>query len=514
MPLDFQLRSTDGRARRGTITLPRGTIQTPVFMPVGTAATVKAMMPRDVREVGTQISLANTYHLHIQPGEALVEKAGGLHRFMAMDWPLLTDSGGFQVFSLPRREITEEGVTFEFKKGADPIFASPEWSMGVQKALGADIAMAFDECAPWPCSPAHARNAMDRTLRWLDRCIEAFGDDSPQALFGIVQGSVYEELRRVSAEETARRDLPGIAVGGVSVGEGHTLMMKAVDDAEPWLPTHKPRYLMGVGLPEDIVGAVGRGMDMFDCVIPTRYGRSGTCFTSRGRIRLTDRNMRADFYPIDAGCDCYACANFTRAYLHHLLASDELLGTMMCSLHNVRFYHRMMEQIRAAIEQGRYAAFAAEFERQYVAGDRARRREEFTPGLYASFAVGWARDRAHDEDLLEAERITSARSPSTRDDARVMAVEAESYETGPAPAGREGRPKGAGRPSSGHRPERRAPKTDTRGPKTDTRGPRAAAPDRNTSPAPRRADPRPPGPDPASGPRDKRAGGKRVKNRR
>lgn len=385
--LKFELLKTDGRARRATVSVPRGEIQTPVFMPVGTAATVKGMLPRDVKEVGTTISLANTYHLHIQPGESLIEKAGGLHKFMGMDWPLLTDSGGFQVFSLPKKEISEEGVQFEFEKGAEPIFASPEWSMNVQMALGADIVMAFDECAPYPCTEIYAENSMERTLRWLDRSNEAMTAQD-QNLFGIVQGSVYSDLRRRSAEGTIERNLPGYAVGGVSVGEGHPLMMKAVDDCEPYMPTDKPRYLMGVGLPEDIVGAVGRGMDMFDCVIPTRYGRSGTCFTSKGRIRVTQNRYRRDFFPLDPQCECYTCKNFTRGYLHHLLKSGELLGTMLCTLHNVAYYHTLMAQIRQAIERGRYNDWCQDFEMEYVRNDRERRRQKFMPGLFADFSVG------------------------------------------------------------------------------------------------------------------------------
>ncbi len=415
MALEFDLKTTDGRARRATITMDRGTIETPVFMPVGTAATVKGVLPRDLRDMGTQISLANTYHLHIQPGEALVEKAGGLHQFMAMPWPLLTDSGGFQVFSLPKKEISEAGVVFEFRKGSKPIHATPEWSMQVQMALGADIVMAFDECVAYPCEPGPAEAAMHRTLRWLDRCTEAL-TRRDQNLFGIVQGSIYSDLRRASAEATVQRDLPGYAIGGVSVGEGHTLMMKAVDDAEPWMPSDRPRYLMGVGLPEDIVGAVGRGMDMFDCVIPTRYGRSGTVFTTHGRIRVTDRGFRNDMYPLDPSCSCYACTNFSRAYVHHMLKSDELLGTMLCSMHNVAHYHALMESIRAAIEKGRYRDFCAEFEATYLAGDRARRREEHAPGLFASFAPGAAERRLRDHpELAERDAQLASRNPHARE---------------------------------------------------------------------------------------------------
>jgi queuine tRNA-ribosyltransferase len=385
--LSFEHLASDGRARRGRVNLPRGVVETPVFMPVGTAGTVKGLWPRDLRELGTQISLANTYHLYIQPGEKIVEKLGGLHAFMGMEWPVLTDSGGFQVFSLPKKEITEAGVQFSFEKGGEPIFASPEWSMDVQMALGADIVMAFDECVPYPCSEPDADAGMQRTLRWLDRCVVSM-TSAEQNLFGIVQGSVYSDLRRVSALETVARNLPGYAIGGVSVGEGHHLMMKAVDDAEPYLPTDKPRYLMGVGLPEDIVGAVGRGMDMFDCVIPTRYGRSGTCFTSQGRVRLTDRRYRHDAYPIEPGCPCPTCQQFSRAYLHHLLKSGELLGTMACTLHNVTYYHRLMSDIRVAIEAGTYSDFAQQFDETYVRQDRERRREAWVPGMFHRFDVG------------------------------------------------------------------------------------------------------------------------------
>ncbi|MFT4704752.1 MAG: queuine tRNA-ribosyltransferase [Bradymonadia bacterium] len=437
--LAFELNNSDGRARRGRVTLPRGPVETPVFMPVGTAGTVKGMWPRDLREIGTQISLANTYHLHITPGEKLVEKLGGLHKFMAMEWPLLTDSGGFQVFSLPRKKISEAGVEFEFKKGGDPIFASPEWSMDVQMALGADIVMAFDECAPYPCTSDDAEQAMHRTLRWLDRCKDGMTAEH-QNLFGIIQGSVYEPLRRESAQETISRDLPGYAIGGVSVGEGHGLMMKAIDDAEPHMPKEKPRYLMGVGLPEDIVGAVGRGMDMFDCVIPTRYGRSGTCFTSVGRVRVTDRRYRHDSYPIDPSCSCPTCTQYSRGYIHHLLKTGELLGTMACTLHNVAYYHRLMADIRVAIEKGRYSDFAKGFDEDYVRQDRERRREEWVQGMFDTFAVG------------QTSSLPGYVSPATRDSGRI--VEEDDSR----------RPKKSSSPSS-HQPGTSGPKQDARGPK-------------------------------------------------
>ena len=388
MALSYSLLGEDGRARRGRVTTARGVIETPVFMPVGTAGTVKAMTPRDLAETGTQISLANTYHLHLTPGEKLVEKHGGVQKFMAMPWPILTDSGGFQVFSLPRKSLTEEGVEFAFEKDGKAIFASPEWSMQVQMALGSDIVMAFDVCVPYPCTREAADEAVDRTHRWLDRCKAALTRED-QNLFGIVQGSVFDDLRKRSALGTIERDLPGYAIGGVSVGEGHGLMMKAIDGAEPFMPKDKPRYLMGVGLPEDIVGAVGRGIDMFDCVIPTRYGRSGTCFTRRGRIRLEDRRYRNDLFPIDPSCGCYACQNFSRSYLAHCIKTEEILGTMMCTYHNVYFYHQLMKEIRQAIEERRYAAFCTQFEAEYLAGDRERRNEHLDQ-LFDSFAVGAA----------------------------------------------------------------------------------------------------------------------------
>ena len=412
MTLRYKLISQDGRARRGVVRMPRGDIQTPVFMPVGTAATVKGMFPRDLKELGTEISLANTYHLHIQPGEKIIKKAGGLHSFMAMDWPILTDSGGFQVFSLPRKEITEAGVEFVFKKGATPIFASPEWSIKVQQALGSDIIMAFDECPPYPATHEYALNSLDRTLRWLDRCI-AEKTRADQYLFGIVQGSTYADLREKSAIQTAKRDLPGYAIGGVSVGEGHNLMMEAIDNAEPFLPKSKPRYLMGVGLPEDIVGAVGRGIDMFDCVIPTRYGRSGTCFTTKGRIRLTARRFRSDNYPIDRSCTCYACQNYSRAYLHHLLTTDELLGTMLATLHNIAHYHQLMRDIRAAIQAKQYDDFAQNFYENYLISDRKRRHAPVPTNWFDSFKIGSALQ------LDDPDGKTKKACPATHSSAKV-----------------------------------------------------------------------------------------------
>ena len=367
---EFQLLATDSttRARRGRLTTPHGVIETPIFMPVGTHAALKAMTPAQVAECGAQIILSNTYHLHLKPGEGLVQKAGGLHRFMNWDKPILTDSGGFQVFSLPKKRITEDGVFFRHEVTGEEIFLGPKEAMAIENALGADIIMAFDECIPYPSDHAYAAKSIKKTLRWAEACRKAHRR-ADQALFGIVQGSVYRDLRRECAEQLTALDFPGYAIGGVSVGEGLELLKQVVDFTEPFLPAHKPRYLMGVGLPEDILESIERGMDMFDCVIPTRYARSATLFTSRGKIRLTHRRYRRDFFPVDAACDCYCCRNFTRAYLHHLYNANEILSAILAAIHNVRFYLTMVAGAREAIEAGRYADFKAEFLAGYGVSD-------------------------------------------------------------------------------------------------------------------------------------------------
>jgi queuine tRNA-ribosyltransferase len=364
----FTLLNTDSStaARRGRLLTPHGAIETPIFMPVGTHAAMKAMTPAQVEEAGAQIILANTYHLHLRPGESLVQKAGGLHAFMHWQRPILTDSGGFQVFSLPRKRITESGVFFRHEVTNEEIFLGPNEATTVQNALGADIIMAFDECIPYPATHDYAANSVKKTIRWAEACLKAHAR-ADQALFGIVQGSVYQDLRRECALALAAMDFPGYAVGGVSVGEGLELLKKVVEDTAPFLPEHKPRYLMGVGLPEDILESVERGMDMFDCVIPTRYARSATLFTSRGKIRLTHRRYRRDFFPVDPSCACYCCRNFTRAYLHHLYGANEILSAILAAIHNVHFYLEMMAGVRLAIEQGEFAAFKKEFLGRYGA---------------------------------------------------------------------------------------------------------------------------------------------------
>ncbi|WP_225073556.1 tRNA guanosine(34) transglycosylase Tgt [Desulfuromonas sp. CSMB_57] len=367
---EFQLLAVDAAtaARRGRLTTPHGVIETPIFMPVGTHGALKALTPAQVEEAGAQIILANTYHLHLSPGEGLVEKAGGLHRFMHWNRPILTDSGGFQVFSLPKKKITEDGVFFRHELTGEEIFLGPAEAMAIQNTLGADIIMAFDECIPYPATHDYAARSIRKTLRWAETCLKQ-QQRPDQALFGIVQGSVYEDLRRDCAMALAAMDFPGYAIGGVSVGEGLELLKKVVDYTAHLLPEHKPRYLMGVGLPEDILESVERGMDMFDCVIPTRYARSATLFTRRGRIRLTHRRYRRDFFPVDASCDCYCCRNFSRAYLHHLFKSNEILSATLSAIHNVQFYLNMMAQARQAIEQGTFREFKQEFLAEYGSAD-------------------------------------------------------------------------------------------------------------------------------------------------
>lgn len=356
---------TNTRARRGRLETPHGTIETPIFMPVGTHGALKAMTPAQVEETEAQIILSNTYHLHLKPGEGLVKKAGGLHKFMNWNKPILTDSGGFQVFSLPKKRIGEDGVHFRHELTGEEIFLGPQEAMQIENDLGADIIMAFDECIPYPATHDYAAKSIKKTLRWAERCLKHHSRED-QALFGIVQGSVYNDLRKECAQELTAMDFPGYAVGGVSVGEGLELLKKVVDYTEPFMPKNKPRYLMGVGLPEDILESIERGMDMFDCVIPTRYARSATLFTKRGKIRLTNRNFKRDFFPVDPSCDCYCCRNFTRAYLHHLFNANEILSATLAAIHNVRFYLNMVAGARAAIEADDYSAFKEDFLGNYL----------------------------------------------------------------------------------------------------------------------------------------------------
>jgi queuine tRNA-ribosyltransferase len=362
--LQFDLFATDGAARRGRLTFPRGTVETPAFMPVGTYGSVKAMTPRDVHDIGAEIILGNTFHLFLRPGLEVVEQFGGLHRFIGWHGPILTDSGGFQVFSLAhKRKITEEGVTFASPVDGSKVFLSPEESMRIQTTLDSDIAMIFDECTPYPATEKVAATSMELSLRWAERSRQSFNDrNNPNALFGIVQGSVYENLRRRSAEGLIQIGFDGYAVGGLAVGEPEAERNHALDFTVPMLPKDKPRYLMGVGRPEDIVEAVRRGIDMFDCVMPTRNARNGFLFTAEGTLRIRNAKFSTDTRVIEEGCDCYACANgFSRAYLRHLDRCNEILGSQLATMHNLRYYQRLMAGLREAIAAGKLDDFTADF---------------------------------------------------------------------------------------------------------------------------------------------------------
>ena len=343
--------SREGMARRGRLHTPHGTIETPVFMPVGTQATVKTLSPEEVAGMGAGILLSNTYHLHLRPGEDIVRDAGGLHRFMNWQGAILTDSGGFQVFSLSAlRKITEEGVAFRSHLSGEPLFMGPEESMAVQNALGSDIMMAFDECPPFPADRDYLTQSLLRTTRWAKRCIAAHKNPDRQALFGIVQGGMEHDLRKLSAEQLVELDLPGYAVGGLSVGEPKPLMYEVLEYTTPLLPKDKARYLMGVGSPDDLFEGVLRGVDMFDCVLPTRIARNGTVFTSKGKLVVRNAQYARDFAPLDDACDCYTCKNYSRAYIRHLIKADETFGIRLTSYHNVYFLIKLMEKIRHAIE--------------------------------------------------------------------------------------------------------------------------------------------------------------------
>ncbi|WP_250623988.1 tRNA guanosine(34) transglycosylase Tgt [Pinirhizobacter soli] len=362
--LTFDLLATDGTARRGRLSFPRGTVETPAFMPVGTYGSVKAMTPRDVRETGAQIILGNTFHLFLRPGLDIVERFGGLHRFIGWDGPILTDSGGFQVFSLAhKRKITEEGVTFASPVDGSKVFLSPEESMRIQTVLDSDIAMIFDECTPYPANEPVAAASMELSLRWAERSRRAFDEaKNPNALFGIVQGSTFEGLRHRSARRLVEIGFDGYAVGGLAVGEPEAERNHTLDLTLPMLPTDRPRYLMGVGRPEDIVEAVRRGIDMFDCVMPTRNARNGFLFTDTGTLRIRNAKYATDTGVIEEGCDCHACANgFSRAYLRHLDRCNEILGSMLATMHNLRHYQRLMTGLRGAIEAGSLDDFVAGF---------------------------------------------------------------------------------------------------------------------------------------------------------
>ena len=376
--LQFELLGTQGLARRGRLTLNHGVVETPVFMPVGTYGTVKGVLPRSLHEMGAQIILANTFHLWMRPGLDVVKQFGGLHRFEAWDKPMLTDSGGFQVWSLGGsdgrgRKISEEGVHFASPVNGDKLFLTPEVSMQIQTVLNSDIVMQFDECTPYEVgdqltTEAQARSSMELSLRWAVRSRNEFARlENPNALFGIVQGGMFESLREESAVALAELELPGYAVGGVSVGEPKAQMLQIMAHTPQQLPAHKPRYLMGVGTPEDLVEGVACGVDMFDCVMPTRNARNGHLFTRFGDLKIRNARHRSDEAPLDPTCTCHTCSGFSRAYLHHLERCGEMLAPMLASIHNLHYYVNLMAEVRQALDEGRFEAFRAQFK-----ADRAR----------------------------------------------------------------------------------------------------------------------------------------------
>lgn len=359
--MSFEKLREDGRARRGRLTFPRGTVETPAFMPVGTYGTVKGMLPRDIKDIGAEIILGNTFHLMLRPGTEVVKAHGDLHDFTQWQGPILTDSGGFQVFSLGEmRKITEAGVTFRSPIDGSPVELSPEIAMQVQRDLGSDIVMIFDECTPYPATEKQASESMELSLRWAARSKQAHAGN-PAALFGIVQGGMYESLRDRSLEGLTEIGFDGYAIGGLSVGEPKEDMIRILDHLPPKMPEDRPRYLMGVGRPEDLVEAVRRGVDMFDCVMPTRNARNGYLFTSTGIIKIRNARHRHDTAPLDDQCDCYTCENFSRSYLHHLDKCGEMLGSQLNTIHNLRYYQNVMAGLRGAIEAGTLSDFISDF---------------------------------------------------------------------------------------------------------------------------------------------------------
>ncbi|WP_302558286.1 tRNA guanosine(34) transglycosylase Tgt [Holdemania filiformis] len=353
-------------ARCGILHTPHGDVETPMFMPVGTLATVKFLSPEEIKALGAGVILANTYHLWLRPGEDIVDKAGGVQKFMNYSGPMLTDSGGFQVFSLAdRRKIKEEGVTFKSHLDGSTLFLSPEKSIQIQNKIGADIIMSFDECAPYPCSYDYMKNSVERTLRWAKRGKDAHQRPEEQALFGIVQGGEHQDLREMCAKTLAEMDFPGYSIGGTSVGESKETMYKMIDYSVKYLPWEKPRYLMGVGSVDAILEGILRNVDMFDCVLPTRIARHGTLMTSQGRVNIKKQEYEEDFGPLDPECDCYTCKNYSRAYLRHLFRCNEGLGSRLMSIHNLRFLLSLTEQARKAIREDRFGDFKAELFKKY-----------------------------------------------------------------------------------------------------------------------------------------------------
>ena len=367
--LNFEVKKIEKNtgARLGVLHLPHGDVETPVFMPVGTQATVKSLTPEELEnDVKAQIILSNTYHLYLRPGHELVKEAGGLHNFMRWNKPILTDCGGFQVFSLSDlRTISEDGVEFKSHLDGSKHFFTPEKVMEIEETLGADIIMSFDECCPYPSTYEYAKNSMERTTRWAIRCKEAHKNTDTQGLFGIIQGGFYEDLRKQSAEDLIKLDFPGYAIGGISVGEPKEEFLKILRYTAPLMPENKPRYLMGVGTPDYLIEAAKAGIDMCDCVLPTRIARNGTAMTWNGKVVVRNATYERDFTPLDPECDCYTCKNYTRAYIRHLVKANEILGVRLLSLHNLRFLTKLMERVRIEIENDNLGTFAEEFYKKY-----------------------------------------------------------------------------------------------------------------------------------------------------
>ncbi len=369
MKIKYELIKSDGKARLGKLKTNYGTFDTPMFMPVGTLANVKTLTPEELYAMNSAVILSNTYHLWLRPGEDIVDKAGGLHKFMNYNGPILTDSGGFQVFSLAKKkDITEEGVVFKSHIDGKKLFLTPELSIQIQNKLDSDIAMSFDECIPYPATYEYAKQSTERTIRWAKRGKEVHNNPN-QSLFGIVQGGEYEDLRKYSAEETVKLDFDGYSIGGTSVGEDKVTMYKMIDYAIEYLPLDKPRYLMGVGEPIDLLEGVERGIDMFDCVLPTRLARHGNAFTRNGRINLKNLKYKEDFTPIEDDCDCYTCKNYTKAYIRHLITCEETLGGRLLSIHNIRFLIKEMEEIRESIKNNKFSSYKEEFIKKYKNGE-------------------------------------------------------------------------------------------------------------------------------------------------
>ncbi len=480
-------------ARTGVMSLGRADVKTPIFMPVGTQGAIRSMPPNFLPDLKAQIILANTYHLHQRPGESLVQRLGGLHRFMATDLPILTDSGGFQVFSLRKKELSEEGVTFSYELDGKKTFLSPETSMAIQQTLGADIAMAFDECLPPEADYQTALESVDRTARWAERCLAAH-TKTDQSLFGIVQGGMFGDLRKRSVGQITSLPFDGYAIGGLSVGEGPEKMNAMLAETMPLMPTDKARYLMGVGRPQDLVDGVATGIDMFDCVIPTRHARGGAIYTFQGRIRITHSKYRRDLYPLDTACECYTCRTFSRAYLHHLFEIGEVLGATLATIHNLRFFGDLMEKVRASITDGTFGELRKDIHALYPEKEEDTSKDEARKRFAEDALPVDSRNSLRMDPEGDPSEVREARAPRNPRPADSRAPRDAS-----APS-RDTRPTGPRRPDDKRAPRPAQPgvtqarptgQRDTRAPSSDRRSPAPAAKSSRPSSPARPAAPRP-----------------------